>query len=109
MIWRLALPLAVVALALAGCGDDGGGDKPANGDGQTIGPSTSKLLQNTYDVAKQVCGEAPVEETARQLGLPPSASDDQIAEEYSKGSTPGPHQDFAFDGCLAGLVGRPRR
>jgi hypothetical protein len=111
MIRRLALPLAVLTLALASCGDDddettaetttpttttqaggGGGDKP----------------QNPYDAAKLACSEPPVEETALSVGLPPEANEQEIADLYGKAveTTPGAQQESA-DGCLAGLRQAP--
>src|SRR5687768_2482155 len=104
VICRLVLPLATLALAFAGCGGDDGGGQGAGGgggggNGQQIGPPQDEFLRNTYDVAKDVCSEPPVDVTARQLGLPPSASEEEIADEYAKGSTPD-HQPYAFDGCF---------
>jgi hypothetical protein len=112
---RAAVPLTILALALAGCGDDGNGDGDGSGGGGSgksggqLGPPQDELQRNTYDAAKEVCSEYPAEETARQLGLPSSASDDEIADAYAKDASTPDQQPFSFDGCIAGLAEAPGR
>jgi hypothetical protein len=48
-----------------------------------------------------VCGSFTVREAAKDLGLPPSADEFEVAEAYSKGMQ-SDHQQPAFEGCLAG-------
>ena len=115
MIRRLRLLLAALALALAlpACGGDEGGTPSDSdgqgGNGQSISPPTSEIQKDTYEIAKSSCGLLPVEHTAREYGLPPSATEDDVAQEYSKLYQPGPDQDAALDGCIAGLAEAPRR
>ena len=112
MIRRLALPFALplAVLALASCGGDGngGGDgQPASGGGQQVG-TTEKPPQNPFDAAKLACSEPPVEETAKSVGLPPGANEQEIADLYGQAVETAPAaQQASSDGCLAGLRQAP--
>ncbi|MGH2747128.1 MAG: hypothetical protein ACRDKB_04295 [Actinomycetota bacterium] len=73
-------------------------------DGATGDRFSDPLVQNTYEVAVLVCGDAGPKAIAKEFGAP--ADDlDAIARAYSTDLLKeGPHRDAGYVGCLEGLV-----
>lgn len=103
--------LAVAVLAVAGCGDGGSDstgqtipDPPASADNQQNGQTLNRVLQNTYDVARDVCASSGVKKVAREFGVPAS-NPEAVADAYANGVSTGEYIEASRDGCLEGLVG----
>lgn len=64
--------------------------------------SGDPLVENTRNVARELCAYDGVESLAREFGV--DADQEAVARAYAEGSTPGPHRDAAYAGCLEGLV-----
>lgn len=78
-------------------------DQTRTEDGATGDRFSDPLVQNTHEVAVQLCGEFGPKKTAKEYGAP--ADDlDAIARAYSMDSKEGPHRDAAHVGCLEGLM-----
>ncbi|MEK6276928.1 MAG: hypothetical protein AABM29_02810 [Actinomycetota bacterium] len=73
--------------------------KPAGGGGFT------GVHAENYEIAKVACGQPPKAQAARDLGLPESADEFAIAEEYASAYQPA-FQQANFEGCLDGLLGK---
>lgn len=96
-------------LAFAGCGDEDSDpaftapDPPASANKQENDQQLDSLLQNTYDVARDVCASSGIKQVAKDLGV--SASDPlAVADAFAEGSTEA-HKDASRTGCLEGLTG----
>lgn len=97
-------------LAFVGCGDEGSDstvaapDPPASANDQGGNPPLDSLLQNTFDVARDVCASSGIKQVAREFGVSASAPE-AVADAYANGVSTGEHVKASRDGCLEGLVG----
>jgi hypothetical protein len=93
------LAVAVTALALASAGllaACGGEDEPK---------FTGEAAE-TFDATHLGCSIGSKARLVKGLGLPPDASDEQIADAWTERDGELPHRDAARAGCLAGLESR---
>jgi hypothetical protein len=107
----LVVGIAFGAAALAGCGGGGGGGGQAGG-GETSGEAgntpdefvpDSPGPSAAYRSGKIYCGLYPLDELARQNGVP--AKPEAVARAYSKIETGAKDRADAYKGCLAGIKG----
>lgn len=97
-------------LTFAGCGGEDtdstftAPDPPTSANEQENDQQLDSLLQNTYDVARDVCASSGIKKVAREFGV--SASDpEEVADAYANGVSTGEHVQASRNGCLEGLEG----
>lgn len=61
-----------------------------------------RLLQNTYEVARDICAEYGLKQVASEFGS--DSTPEAAAEAYARAASTGLHIDATRDGCLTGFA-----